>query len=214
MRLFLSSYQAGNYPDKLVELFGKGAKVGVITNAKDYKTLEERQESVADALNFISGLAMKPVEIDLRSYFNNKNQLEEYIKNFQALWMPGGNVFLLRRALKYTDLDRLLYDKVRRKEVVLGGESAGAIIMGPTLKYSEVDTDEDSPNFIPEGYNDDVIWTGLNLINYVPVPHHQTPGYIGIDDYIQNLKKDNIPYKTMTDNQAIVINGSKEEFLK
>jgi hypothetical protein len=44
MRLFLSSYRAGNYPDKLADLFGK-TKVAVISNAKDYKSPGERKNS-------------------------------------------------------------------------------------------------------------------------------------------------------------------------
>lgn len=214
MRLFLSSYRAGSYPERMTELFGKGSEVGIITNAKDYKTPEERQQSVSKVLSFISSLALKPAEIDLRDYFDVATGLEKRIRKYQSVWMAGGNVFLLRRALKYSGLDKFLYDRASRNEIILGGESAGAIIMGPTLRYSEVDTDEDSPNYIPEGYDREVIWEGLGLISYVPVPHFQTLGYIGIDDYIKNLDKENIPYRTMTDDQAIVINGDKEEFLK
>jgi dipeptidase E len=214
MRLFLSSYRAGNYPDRLVELFGKGSKIGVITNAKDYKTPEGRKTRIKENFDYMEATGLKPEEIDLRKYFDDQTDLEKDIRKYTALWLQGGNVFLLRRALRQSRLEPILADLVRKNEIVLGGESAGAIIMGPTLKYSEVDTDEDSPNYIPEGYDKEVIWEGLNFVDYVPVPHYQTPGYIGIDDFIKNLEKEKIPYKTMTDDQAILINGDKEEFLK
>lgn len=214
MRLFLSSYRAGNYSDQLAKLFGKGTEVAVITNAKDYQPAEERPVNVKEVLNFFISLGMNPTEVDLRKYFNDSKNLEKDLRKYTAFWLAGGNVFLLRRAIRQSGLEPLLGDGVRKNEIILGGESAGAIIMGPTLKYSEVDTDEDSPNYIPSGYNREVIWEGLDFIAYVPVPHYQTPGYVGIDDYIKNLDKERIPYKKMTDDQAILINGDKEEFLE
>jgi dipeptidase E len=214
MRLFLSSYRAGDYSDRLVELLGRGTKVAVVTNAKDYQSSAERPDNVMELLDFFVGLGMKPTEIDLRKYFKGSKNLKTDLQRYTAFWLAGGNVFLLRRALNYSGLDKWLYDAVRKNEIILGGESAGAIIMGPTLKYSEVDTDEDSPNYIPEGYDKEVIWNGLDFITYVAVPHYKTPDYIGIDEYIENLEKDKIPYKTMTDGQAILINDDKEEFLE
>ena len=89
----------------------------------------------------------------------------------------------------------------------IGGELEGL------AGLSETEEDEDSPTYITEGYEKETIWDGLHLIEYVPVPHYESEGYIGIKEYAQNLKKDKIQFKTMTDDQAIVINGDKEEFL-
>jgi dipeptidase E len=212
MRLFLSSYRAGKHDTELSKLLGGINKIAVITNAKDYKTPGGRRERIEENFEYYRSIGLEPTEIDLRPYFH-KPGAEKLFSNHNFVWLAGGNVFLLRRALKYTGLDKFFYDKVRQNEIILGGESAGAIIMGPTLRYSEVDTDEDSPNYIPDGYDKQVIWEGLDLVNYVPVPHYQTPDYIGIDDYIKNLDKENIPYKKMTDDQAILINGDREKFL-
>jgi dipeptidase E len=214
MRLFLSSYRAGKYDDKLREFIGSIDKISVITNAKDYKTPQDRREKIEDNFNYYRSIGLEPTEIDLRPYFH-KPGAEKLLSKHNFVWLAGGNVFLLRRALSYTGLDRFFYDMVRKNEVILGGESAGAIIMGPTLKYSEMDTDEDSPSYIPDAYQKDVIWDGLDLITYVPVPHYKTPDYgAEIDAYIANLDKAGIPHKDMTDEQAIMISGGKEEFLK
>lgn len=212
MRLFLSSYRAGKHDDKLLEFLGKIDKIAVITNAKDYKTPEDRRVKLEENFDYYRSIGLKPTEIDLRPYFH-KPGAEKLLSKHNFIWLAGGNVFLLRRALSYTGLDRWLYDMVRKNEIILGGESAGAIITGPTLKYSETEENEDSPNYIPEGYGKKVLWDGLDFVNYVPVPHYNSPGYIGIDEYIDNLKKKGIPYKTMTDDQAIIVNGDKEEFL-
>jgi dipeptidase E len=100
MRLFLSSYRAGDYPDKLIQLFGKNCKVAVITNAKDDKISSERHESVAEVINFLRELGFKPIEIDLRKYFKESNFSKKDLKNYQAIWLAGGNTFVLVRALK------------------------------------------------------------------------------------------------------------------
>jgi dipeptidase E len=212
MQLFLSSYRAGKHDKELRNFIGKIDKVAVITNAKDYKTQSEREISVDENFDFWRSIGLKPAEIDLRAYFH-KPGAEELLKKHNFVWLAGGNVFLLRRALKYSGLDIFLGNQVRRNEIILGGESAGAIIMGPTLKYSETDEDEDNQYYTPEPYKKEVIWEGLDLISYVPVPHYKTSGYIGIDEYIKNLEKQGIPHKKMTDGQVIIINGDKEEFL-
>jgi dipeptidase E len=214
MRLFISSYRAGKHDDKLREFIGGIDKIAVITNAKDYKTPQDRKLKIEENFDYYRSIDLEPTEIDLRPYFH-KPGAEKLLTKHNFVWLAGGNVFLLRRALNYTGLDKWLYDAVRKNEIILGGESAGAIIMGPTLKYSEMDTDEDSPNYIPEGYDKDILWDGLDFVNYVPVPHYKTPDYGDeIDRYIARLDKKGIPHKDMTDEQAIIINGDKEEFLK
>ncbi len=216
MRLFVSSYRAGSYPKKLVELFGKNTKLAVITNAKDYKTSQERKIKVGEILEFFSNLGLKPDEIDLRQYFDDSSGLKERLRGYTSIWLAGGNTFLLRRALRQSGLEPLLSDWVRKNEVVLGGDSAGAVIVGPTLKGAENESDpEDDPYFKADGYSHDVIWEGLDYINYVPVPHYKSADYGPIiDKYIKDLERQRVPYKTMTDDQAIIINGDKEEFLK
>lgn len=209
MRLFLSSYRAGNHPDRLVELFGKGSEVGVITNAKDYKSTEERQESVDEILSYLSSLAMKPVEIDLRQYFEHPEDLQNTIRKYNSLWMAGGNTFVLRKALKYSGADKLLGNLVRKNEVVYGGESAGAIIVTPTLTGVEFG---DDPSIVPDGYQRDAIYSGLDLVDYHIVPHYQSE-WDGAEDMARALANNGLRFKTLTDDQAIIINGDKEEFL-
>ena len=213
MQLFLSSYRAGVHDKELLKFLGDVKKIAVITNAKDYKTPEGRRKRIEENFSYYRSICLEPTEVDLRPFFH-KPDAEKLLTGHKFIWLAGGNMFLLRRALSYTGLDKWLCDAVRNNKIILGGESAGAIIIGPTLKYSEVDTDEDSPNYIPDGYDKEPIWAGLNIIDFVPVPHYQTPDYIGIDEYVENLEKENIPHEKMRDGQAIVIDGDKEEFLK
>lgn len=213
MHLFLSSYRAGKHEAELTSFLDGIDKVGIITNSKDYKTPEDREAKLADNFEWWRSIGLTPQEIDLRPFFE-KPDAEQLLDGFEFIWLAGGNVFLLRRALLYTGLEKVLAERARQNRIILGGESAGAIIMGPTLKHSEVESEnEDSPYYTPEPYKKEVIWEGLGLVDYVPVPHYDSPGYIGIDEYITNLEKDKIPFNKMTDDQAIIINGDKEEFL-
>jgi dipeptidase E len=214
MRLIITSYRFGKHEAEILKFLNKINKVAVITNAKDYKTPGDRESKIDENFEYFRSIGLEPTEIDLRPYFN-KSGAEKLLSKHNFIWLAGGNVFLLRRALRYTGLDRYLYDAARKNELVLGGESAGAIIMGPTLKYSEMDTHEDSPTYIPKGYEKKILWEGFEFINYVPVPHYKTPDYgLEIDEYIAKLDQNKLPYKAMTDDQAIIINGFKEEFLE
>src|SRR4051812_39310919 len=112
MRLFLSSYQAGRHSDRLVELLGGIKRVGIITNAKDYKTPEGRQERVGEIFDFFKSIGMEPEEIDLRPFFN-KSGAQERLSKYKFIWLAGGNTFLLRRALRYSEIDHCLVDKVQ-----------------------------------------------------------------------------------------------------
>jgi dipeptidase E len=209
MRLFLSSYRAGNHDRRLVELFGKGTEVAVVTNAKDYKTPEERQASVDEIFDYLAGIAMKPVEIDLRNSFGKPEITEKTLRKYSAIWMAGGNTFILRKALKYSGADRFLYDAVRKNETVYGGESAGAILATPTLTGVEFG---DDPTLIPVGYSDEIIREGLGFTSYHIIPHYQSE-WEGADAMAAALQAANLEYRTMTDAQAIIIDGDKEEFL-
>lgn len=212
MRLFLSSYRAQGHEAELVELFGEGSKVAVINNAKDGKTPGERKQKTNEVLDFLKDAGLKPTEIDLRDYFKNTDKLREVLKKYPAVWAAGGNTFILRRAVSYSGCDKLLYDLVRKNEIAYGGDSAGAILATPSLRGSEYG---DDPDLIPQGYKNEIIWDGLDFVSFHIVPHYKSDWWgIEADKMIEDLKKDNLPYKTIEDGQAILINGDKEEFLK
>jgi dipeptidase E len=211
MRLFLSSYRADNHEAELIELFGKGSKVAVITNAKDDKPETERKESVNEGLEYFSKLGFKPIEIDLRKYFGDMKKLDEELRQYPAVWGAGGNTFLLRRALSYSGTDRLLYDLVRKNEISYGGESAGAILATPSLQGTQ---HGDDPHFIPKGYQKEIIWDGLDFVAYHIVPHYKSNWFgIEAEAMLDYMKQNQLDYRTLMDGQAIMINGDKEEFL-
>lgn len=213
MKLFISSYQAGSHNSELQEFLGDIREVGIISNAKDYKSPEARAERINEIFKFFHSLNIKPYEIDLRPYFHRSGVNEE-IDKFKFIWLAGGNIFLLRRALKYSGADDIIRNRVTKNNLVLGGESAGAVMLGPTFEGFDMDSDSDSPNCIPDEYKKTIIWEGLKIVDYVPVPHYGNSDYgNAVENIIDQLDKKSIPYRTLTDHQAILVDGEKEVFI-
>ena len=208
MRLFLSSYRAGGHETELKKLIGDVRSVGVVTNAKDYKTASERKESVDEVFDFFRSTGIEAKEIDLRPYFH-KTGSEKELEKFQFIWLAGGNTFILRKALTYSGADKWLTNKVHKNEIIFGGESAGAILATPNFTGVEFG---DDPNIVPAGYKKEIIRDGLNFVPFCIVPHYKS-AWTGAEEMIEALKAKKLKYKVLTDDQAILINDKEEKLL-
>lgn len=213
MRLFLASYRAGNYIDELLALMGEETDIAVIHNAKDASTTSERANSVNDFKDFLKEHELKPHEIDLRRYFDDPERLTADLQKFKVVWVAGGNTFVLRRAMLQSGVDELLRELVGNDTLLYIGESAGAIMATPGLQGAEF---EDDPYVTPEGYedvDDDAdLWQGLGLIEYWLVPHYES-GLEGVERMVDVLEDEGLPYKTLANSQALLIDGAHQEFL-
>lgn len=209
MRLFLSSYRAGDHTDKLREFIDEGTKIAAITNAKDYKTAEERKESVQDLMSFFADQELAVEELDLRKYFGKKEELQKKLSTYGAVWLAGGNTFLLRHALKTSGADEILVAKVREGSLAYLGESAGAILATPSLEGVQY---EDDPDIVEEQYHEDPIFDGLGFVPYAIVPHWGS-AWSETDSMVEVLEADGVDYKTLADDQVLIISGDHEEIL-
>ena len=209
MKLFLSSYRAGNHADRLVGLFGIGAKVVVVSNAKDYKSEAERQQSIDDFLRFLRELGFDVVDLDLRKYFGKTTDWAAYLAGFDAVWLAGGNTFVLRRALAKAGFDNAVIEYVRADKIAYGGESAGAIMATPDFIGVEFG---DDPHVLPAGYSEPTPKTGLSLVGYDIVPHYQSE-WAGAAEMEAALRKAGKAFKTLTDTQVIIVDDDHVEVL-
>lgn len=203
MKLYLSSYQAGNQPEKLQQLVGSNKRAAVIANAVDFKSAEDRRLRVAAELDAMQNLGFDPVEVDLRDYFGNQHELEAALSVFGLLWVRGGNVFVLRKAMALSGFDKIVRNLLN-KDIVYGGYSAASCVAGPTLRGLELCDPLDA---IPEGYPTEPVWEGLNLIDYTIIPHYQSdhPESPMIDDVVAYYDQHTLPYQTLRDGEAIVV---------
>lgn len=188
MKLFLSSYRISN-PDKFAEFVGKklkDIKIGLIFNSKDCKPVEIRQAKLDEHLDYYKNLGVQIEEIDLREYSQSNDVLKKF-SEFDVIWLNGGNTYCLRLALAESGADKVLLEALVNG-IVYGGDSAGAIIAGPTLKYFDA---ADDISVVSEA-----IYDGLGLTDIAILPHWASEEYGHVLSGIEEkLKSDG--YKTM-----------------
>ena len=204
MKLYLSSYHLGGNPQVLVDMVGKNKKAAVIPNAldnmEDKKLLKEKIQANMDELG---NLGFKPEEVNLKKYFGKPDELARRMSDFGLIWVRGGNIFILRRAYKQSGFDKWLLSQKNNKELVYGGYSAGCCILSPTLKGFDI---VDEPHVISKGYNPDVIWDGLGLIDFIFVPHYKSdhPESAKVDETVEYYRKERMTYKPVRDGEVII----------
>jgi dipeptidase E len=206
MKLFLSSYRIPNSK----EFFGlfdgkKPSKLtgGIITNAKDKKPVEERDKKLADLQDYLADMGLKKtVLIDLVHDFSSTQKLGRRLAVYDYLYVAGGNTFDLRRAMKKSGFDSIAHQLADSGQVYIG-ESAGAIVAGPSLRGFESMDELQNP--------DKAVWKGLGLIDTVLVPHNDSPDerYRDRAGLIEqaNPKFNVVP---LNDDQVYVVNGPKQ----
>ena len=188
---------------------GRGARLSVITNAKDYKPDDERQESVSGVMAFLSELGFACTELDLRSYFGGDNDWPAYFSGYDGVWLAGGNTFVLRRALDASGLVQPLTELVRSGTLSYGGESAGAIMATPSLTGVQYG---DDPDVLPSGYDAPTPWQGLGLVDEHLVPHFSS-SWDGASEMTVALEAAGVSYQTLTDDQVFIVDGERRERL-
>src|SRR5690606_28551099 len=110
MHLYLSSYGVGNKGSQLYSLC-LNKKIAFIANALDFSQDEARkQASIERSMQELIGLGLEPELVDLRNYFDNETELVKKLKGFGGVWVRGGNSFVLRKAMRYSGLDTILFE--------------------------------------------------------------------------------------------------------
>lgn len=200
MKLFLCSLGITN-KDALQTLFYKPLseiKCGVIKNPMDLKDEEKRKFLYGLVDKGFVSFGINKTDIDLREFENKQEELQALISQLDMLWITGGNVFYLRKLIKKVQFENILINAIKNG-LVYGGDSAGALIISPTLKYLDA---VDDISQISE-----VIYDGLNVIDFVPLPHWDNEDFkhklVGIKN---NLEKDGYKVTIYGDKQTIVIN--------
>ena len=138
------------------------------------------------------------------SYFGREKALKEKLSTFGAIWVSGGNSFVLRQAMRLSGFDNLFPDLIARKEFIYGGYSAGICILSDTLK--PIDLVDDPYNFPYEGIRQP-IYEGLGVFNYCFLPHHDSdhPESKMVDQEIQRCIKNKWLFKAIKDGEVIII---------
>lgn len=133
MKLFLSSYRFGDHREAFVHLVGRGARIAVIAAAADSWPANARSSAVTSELTPLRAAGFTAEEVDVRDFLGASEALELRLREFDCLWVRGGNTFVLRAQLARSGADRVIEMLVRSGVVAYAGYSAGACLATPTL---------------------------------------------------------------------------------
>ncbi len=205
MKFYLSSYKLGTEIGKLKLMLPDNKKTAYISNALDFSNdPERRKQSEESDIEQLKQLGLKPEPLDLRDYFGKKEELKNKLNEFGIIWVRGGNCFVLRRAMKLSGLDSILKDLAGQNiNILYGGYSAGTCILGQTLEGLNF---VDDPDVNPYD-NKEPIWDGIGILDYTIVPHYKSdhPESKKIDEALEHMGKNKIPFKALRDGEVIII---------
>ena len=197
----------GNHPERLLELVEPEMPAAVIANAIDEQPPQEREEGVGRELGALSELGLSAEELDLREYFGASDRIAAALGRCGVVWVRGGNVFMLRYALAASGADAALLELLRQDALVYAGYSAGPCALGPTLRGFE---DVDEPGAVERVHGAPPVWDGLGVLDYVIVPHVDSPGHPETDRcgaLAARYRAEGVPHKTLRDGEALVIDS-------
>jgi dipeptidase E len=176
----------------------------VVQNASDWKGYAAQQKlRQFDRVLEDNGFEYR--YLDLREFFGRPSQLASVFDEAAMLYVQGGNSFYLRSCMRKANLDELLPPALDNGLVCAGG-SAGSLVLGPTLRHLELGETLDAVISL----SDDVVWDGLGVIDFVPLPHWDSDRWHGVMREVRaRLKAEGTPVRVLTDAQAIFVNGGE-----
>ena len=151
----------------------------------------------------LRSLGLSPEELDLRDFFGDLDQLRSFISRFDAVWVTGGNTFILRKAMFQSGFDQILLELSRDVEFLYGGYSAGVCVLTPTLRGINL---VDPPEIIPAGYQKETIWDGLNLVPCCIAPHFRSdhPESELIEQSVNFFITNKLPFICLRDGEVLI----------
>ena len=204
MRFYLSSIGLGRETDKLKQMLPENRLTAYIPNAIDYSSdISRRNKSNGQDMDDLRSVGLEPEILDLRDYFGIEDELKNALKNFGVLWVRGGNVFVLRQAMRLSGFD-VIIKTLRDKNLLYGGYSAGVCVLSPSIRGLELIDDVSQK---PYGNDIETVWEGLSLIDFSVIPHYQSnhPEADSAEPVIQYFVDNGITFRTMRDGEVIII---------
>jgi len=205
MKEYLSSFKLGNEVERLKELIPPNKKTAYISNALDFADGQKWQaDFTEDDVNQLTAVGLDVDRFDLRKYFGKPEKLEEDLRHYGVLWVCGGNVFVLRQAMRLSGFDIVLKNLMQEdRNLLYGGYSAGICVLGPSLIGLEL---VDSTSHMPYGQNE-VVWEGLGILDYCIVPHCDSdhPESEAVGKVVEFYERTGVKHKKIKDGEVIIL---------
>lgn len=112
--------------------------------------------------------------------------------------------------LRPEELDlRAFFDRPDATEAALvyGGYSAGPCVLGPTIRGFSA---TDDPTVVTEVYGAAPMWAGLGIVDFVVVPHVDSPGHPEserLSDLAATFHASGVRHRSLCDGQVLIIDG-------
>lgn len=202
MILYLSSQKFGIDTTFLKEwIIEHGNKILLIFNALDAKGQEKIDNNVNDDISLLEQIGFEVKVLDLKEYFENQEELKQICQKYNSFCVMGGNVFVLRQAMKYSGFDTILEEKENDENCLYIGYSSGCCVLSKDIAiYKDVD---EPIIFYNKGQ---IIYEGSGLIDYIFVPHYKSNYHKVhlIDELVDLCQKNRIEYKALTDGEVSI----------
>lgn len=96
----------GDHPEHLTALIGEDSRRAVvIANALDDAPADVHRAGVERELAALADLGIDAIELDLRDFFGQEQRVRRDLGEVSLAWLRGGNVFMLRYALRCSGAD-------------------------------------------------------------------------------------------------------------
>lgn len=201
MKLYIASMFLGEDTNMLEDwIKTHDNRILLVCNARDHKT-DRHSEELFNEKNkkMLEEVGFKVDYLDLSKYFNDKDSLYKILDDYKAVFVTGGNVFVLRKSYELSGFDQYLINN-RDKDFLYGGYSAGVCILSNTLKgYDLVDSMTNPYD------NSSINMSGVGLLDYMVCPHYKSIHKETdlVDDMVEYFDKNNIKYITLRDGESI-----------
>lgn len=170
---------------------GNKRRVAFITNARD--TYEDNT-SLTVYKRFLENFNLLVEFIDLRNF--SYDALFSKLSSFEVIYVTGGNSFYLLDVIKKSGFDKLL-PSLLEKGIMYLGESAGAIVLGPTIEPTKhID--------FPE-YSNLTDYSGLGFYDFIFLPHSDVEKYIPKIKLVEETYSKDFVLKKFSNSQGLII---------
>jgi dipeptidase E len=204
MKFYLSSYKIGNEGKKLKEMCPTD-KIFYIPNALDFtnKNKDRKKINMSNQMNELKQLGFEPEVLDLKNYFGKSKELYLKLDEIKAVWINGGNTYVLRQAMRLSGFDRYIQTNLE-SDFVYAGFSAAICILYKDMKSLQI---VDDPNDFPYIELKETIWEGLGILDYMIMPHYRSdhPESEDVEKEVKYCIDNNIPYKTLRDGEVLIL---------
>lgn len=178
----------------------KGKRVTFIPTASIHEEVTFYVDAGKEALES-HGLIIDELEISTAS----KEDIAQKINDNDYIYITGGNTFFLLKELKRTGADKLLIEQINAGKLYIG-ESAGSIILSPSIDY--VKEMDDYKAVALDSYK------SLNSINFYPLPHYKEFPFEECTEKIVSDFTGKINLCPFSNTQAILVKGDSVEVIK